>query len=106
MKGKALWKKLDTIKYPLLVLLAGLLLMLLPSGGTKSAPAENTDLTLEQLLAETDGVGRIRVLVSEKGAVVVCDGAEKAGVRLDILHAIRSYTGFGADTVTVLKMKD
>lgn len=106
MKGKALWKKLDTIKYPLLVLLAGLLLMLLPSGGTKSAPAENADLTLEQLLAETDGVGRIRVLVSEKGAVVVCDGAEKAGVRLDILHAIRSYTGFGADTVTVLKMKD
>lgn len=106
MKGKALWKKLDTIKYPLLVLLAGLLLMLLPSGGTKSTPAENTDLTLEQLLAETDGVGRIRVLVSEKGAVVVCDGAEKAGVRLDILHAIRSYTGFGADTVTVLKMKD
>ena len=106
MKGKALWKKLDTIKYPLLVLLAGLLLMLLPSGGTKSTPAENTDLTLEQLRAETDGVGRIRVLVSEKGAVVVCDGAEKAGVRLDILHAIRSYTGFGADTVTVLKMKD
>ena len=106
MKGKALWKKLDTIKYPLLVLLAGLLLMLLPSGGTKSTPAENTDLTLEQLLAETDGVGRIRVLVSEKGAVVVCDGAEKAGVRLEILHAIRSYTGIGADTVTVLKMKD
>ena len=106
MKGKALWKKLDTVKYPLLVFLAGLLLMLLPSGGAKSAPAENPDLTLEQLLAETDGVGRIRVLVSEKGAVVVCDGAEKAGVRLDILHAIRSYTGFGTDTVTVLKMKD
>ena len=104
MNGKELLKKLDSIKYPLLILLVGLMLMLLPAGRNEKTPEPESGSSLEQVLAATRGVGRVQLIVSEKGAVVVCDGAEQPEVRLDILHAIRSYTGFGADSVTVLKM--
>ena len=46
------------------------------------------------------------MIVSENGVVVVCRGAEDAKVRLDIIRAIGSYTGFGSDKITVLKMAD
>lgn len=39
------------------------------------------------------------------GAVVVCQGADNAGVRLAVVEAVRSVTGLGADHITVLKMK-
>ena len=35
--------------------------------------------------------------------IVVCEGAAKASVRLDILRAVYSYTGFGSDKVTILE---
>lgn len=104
MEGKTLLRKLERYKYPLLVLLLGLLLMLLPTGGGRERPEESVGALLEQALGCTEGVGRVRVIVSENGAVIVCDGAGKAAVRLDILHAVASCTGFGADQITVLKM--
>ena len=97
-------KKLGRFKYPLLVLLFGLLLMLLPQGGGRETAEESVAVRLEQALGCTEGVGRVRVIVSDNGAVIVCDGAGKAAVRLDILHAVASCTGFGADKITVLKM--
>ena len=39
------------------------------------------------------------------GAVIVCEGADHAGVRLAVVEAVRSVTGLGADHITVLKMK-
>lgn len=39
------------------------------------------------------------------GAVVVCDGADKASVRLAITQAVAKITGLGADAICVLKMK-
>lgn len=107
MDWKAIQKQLERFKYPLLILLLGLFLLLMPSEKQRErTDGSDTGETLEQVLVCTDGVGRVRVIVSEKGAVVVCDGAEKAGVRLDILHAVASYTGFGSDKITVLKMSD
>ena len=103
---KMLAKKLAVYKYPLLLLFIGVFLLLLPSNAQKSDGAVTVGETLEELLTESTGVGRIRVIVSETGAVVVCDGADNAAVRLDILRAIGSYTGFGSDRITVLKMAD
>lgn len=40
-----------------------------------------------------------------RGAVVVCQGAENASVRLSIVEAVKSATGLTADHITVLKMK-
>jgi stage III sporulation protein AG len=39
------------------------------------------------------------------GAVVVCQGADRAEVRLAIVEAVSTYTGLGADRISVLKMK-
>lgn len=103
LKEKA--KRLDKFKYPLIVLVLGVMLMLLPSGVSESGE-DSGDTTLKTVLSHTRGVGRAEVLVSENGVVVVCDGAEDAKVRLDIIRAVGSYTGFGSDKITILIMTD
>ena len=92
---------------PLLVLLLGLLLMLFPSGEKKRSELVTEEReSLAGLLSHTNGVGESHVLVSENGVVVVCAGAENASVRLDILRAVGSYTGFSSDRITILKLAD
>ena len=39
------------------------------------------------------------------GAVVVCQGGDRAAVRLAIVEAVGSITGLTSDKITVLKMK-
>ena len=39
------------------------------------------------------------------GAVVVCEGAESAQVRLALTEAVRSLTGVTADNIVIVKMK-
>lgn len=40
-----------------------------------------------------------------QGAVVVCQGGDRASVRLAIVEAVSSATGLTSDNITVLKMK-
>ena len=66
-------KRFEKYKYPLLVLIVGAVLMLLPSGGsTKEQPTP--DESLAQLLESVEGVGELRVVISETGVVVACRG--------------------------------
>lgn len=101
-------KRLDKFKYPLLILVLGLLLMLAPGGTAQKQQTgqDSADGLLGAVLTATEGVGRARVIVSENGVVVVCQGAGNADVRLDIIKAVSAYTGFGSDKITVLKMAD
>ena len=101
---KAILKKLDAIKYPLLILAFGVFLMLLPSGRALDPTEEEMNTALERGLSCSDGVGEVRILISETGVIVACEGAENPKVKLDILHAIGSYTGFGSERITILKM--
>lgn len=39
------------------------------------------------------------------GAIVVCEGADSATVRLAVTQAVAKITGLGADSICVLKMK-
>lgn len=39
------------------------------------------------------------------GAIVICQGADSAAVRLAVVEAVSKYTGLGADQIAVLKMK-
>ena len=39
------------------------------------------------------------------GAVIVCQGADSAAVRLAIVEAVKSATGLSSDRISVLKMK-
>lgn len=103
-KTKAL-DLLDKFKYPLLILVLGVILMLLPTGSAKSEEAEGNE-RIQQMLSSVEGVGEAQVIISENGVVVVCRGAENATVRLDIIRAISAYTGFGSDRITILKLAD
>jgi stage III sporulation protein AG len=40
-----------------------------------------------------------------RGAIVVCQGADNAAVRLAIIEAVSDATGLGTDRISVLKMK-
>lgn len=40
-----------------------------------------------------------------RGAVVVCQGADSASVRLAVVDAVKSVTGLSSDCISVLKMK-
>lgn len=96
---------LDKCKYPLLILILGVVLMLLPTGTEKNETAEG-DERIQQMLSRVEGVGEAQVIISDSGVVVVCRGAENAAVKLDIIRAISSYTGFGSDRITILKLAD
>ena len=98
--------KLEKFKYPLLILALGLGLMLIPGKSDYTAADGMAENPLEPVLGCTQGVGRAEVIVSENGVVVVCDGAGDAKVRLDIIRAVSSYTGFGSDKITILKMTE
>ena len=149
-------------KYPILIVLVGLGLMLLPER-TDASPAPvqvemipgiSLEERLEAILSQIEGAGQVRVLLTEesgretlyqtdstsesddsgsrtsddtvlvedsarvesalvrqilepeyRGAVVLCQGAEVASVRLAIVEAVRCVTGLGADKISVLKMK-
>lgn len=39
------------------------------------------------------------------GAIILCQGADSASIRLAIVDAVSKYTGLGADQIAVLKMK-
>ena len=96
---------LDKFKYPLLILVLGVILMLLPTGSAKSEEAEGNE-RIQQMRSSVEGVGEAQVIISDNGVVVVCRGAENAAVRLDIIRAISAYTGFGSDRITILKLAD
>lgn len=40
-----------------------------------------------------------------QGAIIVCDGADRATVRLGIIEAVSKVTGLSTDRISVLKMK-
>ncbi len=102
--GKSLWAKLEKFKYPALILVIGLILLLLPGSTDRKEGEKDVNTMLQELLTHTEGVGEARVLISDSGVVVVCRGADDPRVRLDIIRAVISYTGFGSDKITVLKM--
>lgn len=105
MADKALLSKLSQWKYPLLLLAVGVLLLAFPTG-KKAEESVSPDSELERVLSAAEGVGEAQVLISEHGVVVVCEGALNASVKMDIIRAVYSYTGFGSDKITILRLTD
>ena len=166
------WKSLTTrpveflkkYRYAALVLLLGVVLMLIPSGGssgeaepvqTEAAQQEQSmEEQLEELLSQIQGAGKVRVMLSTAsgeqilyqtnddmvtgsdsstirqdtvtvtdsernetglvkqvipptylGAIVLCQGADNASVRLAIADAVSKITGLGTNQISILKMK-
>lgn len=100
-------KKLEKFKYPAIVMLIGIGILLFPTGSkTENHEDCRTENSLQSALACTEGVGEVNVILSDNGAVVICAGAENAKTRLDIIKAVSTYTGFSSEKITVLKMSD
>ena len=91
-------------KYPVIVLAVGLVMMLMPSSSKDKVPDNDKAALLCTVLSASEGVGKAQAIMSENGVVVVCEGANDAKVRLDIIRAVSAYTGFGSDRITILKM--
>ena len=104
MNEQKLKRVLEKYKFPLIVLCFGIMLMLMPVSKSAEIQKQTVDSELTQVLSSTQGVGKAQVIVSDKGVVVVCEGADKAKVKFEIIQAIGSYTGYSSDKITVLKM--
>ncbi len=179
MKWEIPWKKwrdkapelLGKYKYVLLVMLAGAVLLLWPSGKKETPPQavqtpiiaqeEGFDLCameekLAQILSKVRGAGDVSVMLTAQGserrvlaedeknvraadggsetqsttvvvsgsggsgegpvlvqrlyprlqgALVVCQGGDKADVRLKLMQAVSALTGLGADKITICEGK-
>lgn len=70
------------------------------SGSTKVTTVTVTD-------ADKNQTGLIQKInpPTYLGAIVVCQGADQAVVRLSIVEAVANATGLGTDKISVLKMK-
>ena len=162
-EAEQLWKLLEKYKYVLIVLAAGLVLLLWPTGekerqteSTSDSGQEDFDLAaleekLSQTLSQVEGAGKVTVTLTVKsgmeqvpvtdrstsvtergnsveektvivntgsgqeavmrvqrypqfqGAVVVCQGGDRADVRLLLTQAVSALTGLGADRITICK---
>ena len=160
MKIRDLIKK---YRYVILVLVAGIGLMLLPtekesksveSMTVQSPLFEDPSQELSRILCQIQGAGKVEILLTKgagertvyqtdqdresneqtqsvrvetvivtdkdraqqglvqqilapeyRGAIVVCQGADDAAVRLAIIEAVADATGLGTDRISVLKMK-
>lgn len=73
------------------------------SGDT--AQTERKTVLISQSGAE-EPVKMKKVYPTYRGALVVCQGADKASVRLAVTRAVAGLTGLGSDHICVIKMKD
>ncbi len=78
---------------------------------TQSDSSENESSNRVDTVIVTDGNRQESGLIRQVnppvylGAIVVCQGADKASVRLAVTEAVSKITGLGADRIVVLKMK-
>lgn len=72
--------------------------------GESSSTRQDTVLYTDDSRKEQ---GLVRQIIPPvyQGAVILCQGADSAQVRLSILQAVASATGLSTDKITVLKMK-
>ena len=85
------------------------------SAGEKTVYQSDTDISENASRTDTviitdadrDQNGLIQQVIPPTylGAIIVCEGADKAEVRLALVEAVSRFTGLGADRISVLKMK-
>ena len=70
----------------------------------ESGSGKDTVIITDEDRAES---GLVQQVIPQKyrGAIVVCQGADSAAVRLSVIEAVAKVTGLGTDRISVLKMK-
>lgn len=71
---------------------------------------EETEVQKETVLVSDGAGGQKPITVKTtypiyQGALILCQGADSAAVRLDIINAVSDLTGLSSDKISVIKMK-
>lgn len=74
------------------------------TNGDNSTSRNDTVIITDEDRAQTGLVQHI-IYPKYRGAIIVCQGADDAAVRLSIAEAVSRITGLGMDKISVLKMK-
>ena len=74
------------------------------SGGEDGTSRSDTVIITDENRAEKGLVQQVNPPVYQ-GAVIVCQGADSASVRLAIVEAVSKVTGLSSNRISVLKMK-
>lgn len=74
------------------------------SGGETGSTRRDTVIVTDANRGQSGLIQQINPPVYQ-GAIVVCQGADSASVRLNIIEAVSKVTGLGTDRISVLKMK-
>lgn len=76
------------------------------TSGQTGSTQENITVITAQNGTEKEPVLVKRIYPLYRGAVIVCQGADRAAVRLAVIQAVSGLTGLGSDKITVVKMKN
>ena len=96
-----------------IVILAGILMMVIamPTKGSEDYE-KNLGEELQQMLENTDGVGKVKVLVKTNdakevtGVLVVCEGGDDKNLVAYITDAINGLLGVPVHKIKVMKMSE
>lgn len=74
------------------------------TSGDNGTVKQDTVIVTDENRAQTGLIQHI-IYPEYRGAIIVCQGADNAVVRLNIMEAVSRITGLGMDKISVLKMK-
>ncbi|MDR2605752.1 MAG: hypothetical protein LBC38_00535 [Oscillospiraceae bacterium] len=115
-----IFEVLKKYKYIVIALAAGIVLLLLPrtaSGQARDAPVSPTtaqlyggsggsgysdEEKLSAILAKLDGAEGLAIVLSDRGAVVICRNLTPE-LKLRITQAVSVYTGLSSEKIIILK---
>lgn len=108
-----LFERMRNWKYfPVLIVTLLCLAFLLIVGGSAFGSEAKSELEnrLESIIKSIDGVGDFSVFVSETGgnatgAIVICEGANDIGVRIDILNVVSTALNIPQGSIQICEMK-
>ena len=77
-----------------------------PRGAEKQGECRMAKAIFQQTgSAQKSPVVQSIVYPEYQGALVLCEGADRAGVRLAVIEAVSSLTGLGSNKIAVVKLK-
>ena len=94
MNGKNKW---------ILILLAGILLVVIAMPTGKIPGSEDEETKLETILGEMEGVGKVKVMTTEEGVVVIADGADNWTVVQNITDVVQALFNVDSHKIKVMK---
>ena len=88
------------------------ILCLIPERSAEDVEYPDEEARLSAVVAEVYGVGRCELMINYTdggevfGVIVLCEGAENAGVRARLTDLLSSLYGIGTNRISILKIRE